>query len=81
MYYPQPPAICSFQNASYIVKVYTSWSGDEVYEGNDTSIETTQKVVETEFPLVFQANSLYHAVITYRTQFTTISTNVSFSKW
>lgn len=77
----QPPAICSFQEASYTVKVYASWSDDELYEGKDTQIETTQQVVETEFPPVFQANSHYYAVITYRTHFTTLSTNVSFSKW
>lgn len=67
------------------MKVYGYWSGVELYEGKDTLTDTTQQVVETEFPPVFQANSLYYAVITYRTphsntQFTEISANVSFSK-
>ena len=80
LYYLQPPAVCSFQDAHYQVTVYRAGSSDPVYEGEPQPINNSDQVVEAEISLVFQANSPYYAIVTFVTHSKHVSANTSFSK-
>ena len=80
LFFQQPPIVCGFQTASYQVKVYSAISGQLVAGKGLQLIDNTERVVEAEISAELAPNAHYDAVITYKTQFTSISANTSFSE-